>query len=209
MGSVASDGQDFNTCGIPSLIQRRSKLGVALVSHNAPIEGRLCRLRPYRTQDALAICSLADDFMVSRWMTQSFPYPYTRRDADEWIELTTNDSREGHFAIEVDGLLAGGVGYDPRYGEHAGTATFGYWLGRAYWGRGIGTDAARALSDYALTIGGLRRLEASVFAQNVASVNVLEKCGFRLEGVLPRLYVDREGAVCDAMLFGRLAEPPE
>ncbi len=101
--------------------------------------------------------------------------------------------------------MAGGIGVEPFGGERSGAAAFGYWLGRRYWGRGIGTDAARMLSDHALASGKLRRLEAAVFAQNVASERVLEKCGFALEARLRNHYVDRQGEACDALLFARLA----
>jgi ribosomal-protein-alanine N-acetyltransferase len=60
------------------------------------------------------------------------------------------------------------------------------------------------LSDNALRNGGLRRLEARVFTENVASARVLEKSGFALEGVLREHYLDRSGNVCDALQFARL-----
>jgi [ribosomal protein S5]-alanine N-acetyltransferase len=159
-------------------------------------------------EDAPEIPPIANDFLVARWMARRFPYPYTQEDADRWVVLASSDARRRHFAIVVDGILAGGAGVDPFAGERTGTAIFGYWLGRAHWGRGIGTDAAQTLSDHALQSGGLRRLEAHVFTQNVASVRVLEKCGFALEGTLRALYVDRNGAVCDALMFGRVRESP-
>jgi [ribosomal protein S5]-alanine N-acetyltransferase len=169
------------------------------------LEGRLCRLRPYRNDDARAICAVADHFLVARWMTRAFPHPYTRRDADRWIAIATSDARGRYYAIEVDGIVAGGIGVEPFGGERSGTAAFGYWLGQRYWGRGIGTDAARTLSDDALANGGLRRLEARVFAQNLASARVLEKCGFELEGTLRAFYLDRDDNVCDALAYARLA----
>ncbi|HYW53030.1 MAG TPA: GNAT family N-acetyltransferase [Dongiaceae bacterium] len=49
------------------------------------LQGRLCRLRPYRAADAAALHAVANDPRVTRWMTARFPYPYTREDADEWI----------------------------------------------------------------------------------------------------------------------------
>jgi len=172
----------------------------------AILNGQLCRLRPYRVDDAAAVCAVADDFMVARWMTRAFPHPYTQRDADRWIALATSDGRGGrYYAIEVAGVLAGGIGVEPFAGERSGTAAFGYWLGRAYWGRGIATDAARMLSDHAFAGGTLRRLEARVFAPNVASVRVLEKCGFKLEARLRAFYLDRDDNVCDALTFARLA----
>ncbi len=142
--------------------------------------------------------------MVVRWMTRRFPHPYTRADADEWIPIARSAALS--FAIEVDGSLAGGIGVERLGGERTGSGRFGYWLGRRYWGRGIATDAARTLSDHALGEGGLRRLEATVFAPNVASARVLEKCGFALEATLPGYYLDRDDAVCDGLLYGRVCE---
>ena len=165
--------------------------------------GELCRLRPYRSGDESAICAVANDFEVVRWMTRRFPHPYTLRDAEEWIAFAMADARKQILAIEVDDAIAGGIAVVPLEGERTGAALFGYWLGRAYWGRGIATEAACMLSDFALQSGDLRRLEATVFAPNVASARVLEKCGFTLEGRSPQLYLDRSGAVCDGLLFGR------
>ncbi|MGP8101971.1 MAG: GNAT family N-acetyltransferase [Candidatus Cybelea sp.] len=167
------------------------------------MNGKLCRLRPYRSGDASAICAVADDFEVVRWMTRRFPHPYTLRDAEEWIAFAMADARKQILAIEVDDAIAGGIAVVPLEGERTGTALFGYWLGRAYWGRGIATEAARMLSDFALQSGDLRRLEATVFAPNVASAKVLEKCGFTLEGRSAQLYLNRCGTVCDGLLFGR------
>lgn len=169
------------------------------------LQGRLCRLRSYQPGDTAALCVVADDYMVARWMAQRFPHPYTLRDAQDWLAVTTAETRSIYLAIEVEGILAGGMGVEVLDGERAGTALFGYWLGRAYWGRGIATDASRTLADVALGLGGLRRLEASVFAPNVASARVLEKSGFQLEGRLRSYYLDREKHLCDGLLYARLA----
>jgi RimJ/RimL family protein N-acetyltransferase len=169
----------------------------------------MCRLRPYRADDLDALVELADDAAVTRWMTAGFPYPYTRADGESWLAVATVENPTKNFAIEVDGEYAGAVGILPRHGEHDGSAIFGYWLGRRFWGRGIASDAARTLARHALRERGLRRLEASVFVPNVASARVLEKAGFRLEGRLRASYVDRDGTVCDALLYARLAGDPD
>jgi [ribosomal protein S5]-alanine N-acetyltransferase len=143
--------------------------------------------------------------MVARWMTRTFPIPYTRRDAERWLAHATSDAFARYYAIEVDGLLVGGAGFEPYGGERSGTAAFGYWLGEPFWGRGIATDAARTLADHALAGDEIRRLEATVFVANVASARVLEKCGFTLEGTLRAYYLDRDDNVCDGLMFARLA----
>jgi len=139
-------------------------------------------------------------------MTQRFPHPYTLQDAEEWVANARRNPRATHRVIEVDGEFAGGVGFERLDVERDGVAIFGYWLGRSFWGRGIATEAAAMLSEYALTVAGVRRLEASVIEQNTASARVLEKCGFVLEGRLRSLYQDRDGAVCDAFLYAKLKD---
>jgi RimJ/RimL family protein N-acetyltransferase len=74
------------------------------------------------------------------------------------------------LAIVADGDLAGSLACFPDVGKRA----IGYWIGRSFWGRGIATEALRVfLRDFPE-----RPLYAWVFETNVASVRVLEKCGF-------------------------------
>lgn len=173
------------------------------------LSGAVCRLRPYRPNDVEALRATADDPLVSRWMTASFPHPYTRADAREWVARVVAEPVPQHFVIEVGGAFAGAAGAAAMQGERRGSAIFGYWLGSAFWGRGIATDAARTLARHALGAGGFRRLEAMVFAPNVASSRVLEKCGFRLEARLRDSYVQRDGSICDGLLYARLSWDPE
>jgi ribosomal-protein-alanine N-acetyltransferase len=179
------------------------------VEDSIVLAGEGCRLRPYRLTDAEALQAVADDPEVARWMTAMFPYPYTHADAEAWIALAAADAPPKHFVIEAGGAFAGAVGIVPQAGEHAGCAVFGYWLGRRFWGRGLATDAARTVAAYALSEArGLRRLEATVFAPNAASARLLEKSGFQLEGRRHAAYVQRDGSVCDGLLYGRLATDP-
>jgi ribosomal-protein-alanine N-acetyltransferase len=59
-------------------------------------------------------------------------------------------------------------------------AELGIVIGRAYWGKGIGTSAARLVIDYALNILGLVEIQAEVLQYNMASIHLLEKVGFHL-----------------------------
>jgi len=72
--------------------------------------------------------------------------------------------------ILVDGEVAGNIGSWPAEADR----NVGYWIGRAFWGRGVATAALRAFLDLETT----RPLTAYVAAHNIGSRRVLEKCGF-------------------------------
>ncbi|HWJ23362.1 MAG TPA: GNAT family protein, partial [Gemmatimonadaceae bacterium] len=75
-----------------------------------------------------------------------------------------------------------------------------YWLGRAYWGRGIVTEALRAVTAAALAEPDIARIFAPVFSWNPASMRVLEKAGYAREAVLVRSGV-KEGTLIDRVVF--------
>lgn len=161
------------------------------------------RLRPWRSGDQGALVALADDRRIWRNMTERFPHPYTRADADRWLAFNVDPGRDRHLAIEVGGELAGGVGAMAGDGVRRATAEFGYWLGHRFWGRGIASASARALADDLERSGAFERLEAGVFAWNPASMRVLERAGFEREAVLRRS-VSKDGELIDSVLYVRL-----
>jgi RimJ/RimL family protein N-acetyltransferase len=92
-------------------------------------------------------------------------------------------------AIEVDGEVVGTIGsWD---GEPGREVT--YWLGREHWGKGIAT---RALSEFVQVVERTRPLHAAAAADNLASIRVLEKCGFVRDGG-GRGYANARGAEID------------
>ena len=88
-----------------------------------------------------------------------------------WTKIRA-DATVMQRTVLFDGLVAGNVVSFDRFGMRE----VGYWIGREYWGRGI---ASRALSQY-LTHETRRPLVARVAKHNVASLRVLQKCGFVL-----------------------------
>lgn len=87
----------------------------------------------------------------------------------------------------------------------AETGVLGYWVGQRHAGRGIGTAAVRAILGHAFDGLGLHRVEAACLPTNHASRRVLEKAGFRQEG-LARAYLKINGQWADHLLFGVLSE---
>jgi len=162
------------------------------------------RLRPFRDGDQPSLIRHANDWDIARWLRDGFPHPYTAADADNWVEHASTALAGYVFAIDVDGAVVGSVGLMPGSDVFAWSAEVGYWLGRAYWGRGLAPRALAALSEHALGHMGYLRLFAGVFAANQRSARVLAKCGYHLESVRQAAVVKR-GTVYDEAVWVRLA----
>jgi RimJ/RimL family protein N-acetyltransferase len=141
-------------------------------------------LRRLRPSDAKSIADNANNIKIARCLTSIFPHPYTLKDAREWIKLNT--SAEGrskmlNLGIEVDNQIVGNIGFGKK---HDYKVEFGYWLGERYWGKGITTEAVKAMVKLAFKDKKICRISARVYTDNVGSQKVLEKAGFSLEGCM-------------------------
>ncbi len=171
------------------------------------IDCGVCRLRPWSLSDKGALVRHANNPKVSRYLRERFPYPYTPAHADEFLRVVnTRDFALAAYAIEVDGAAVGGAGLHSRSDVERHAVELGYWIGEAYWRRGIATATARTLTEEALREESIHRVFAYVFAPNFGSIRVLEKAGFQLEGVLVRAVVKR-GVVMDQMIYGVTRDP--
>jgi RimJ/RimL family protein N-acetyltransferase len=103
----------------------------------------------------------------------AFPARDREAFAEHWAKVLADDS-VSKKTILFDGHVAGNI---MRF-EQSGQPLVGYWIGRNYWGKGIAT---RALSEFLGQVAA-RPLYARVAKHNVASIRVLEKCGFTVAG---------------------------
>jgi RimJ/RimL family protein N-acetyltransferase len=159
-----------------------------------------CTLRSWRSGDEDSLVRHADDRDVWINLRDRFPHPYTRDDARAWLRLVAESTPETNFVVAVADEAVGGIGLTLQDDVSRRSAEIGYWLGRAYWGRGIATAAVRALTDWAFAHFDLCRLYAGVFEWNPASARVLEKAGYVLEGRLRRS-VTKDGRTIDQLLY--------
>ncbi len=114
-----------------------------------------------------------------------------------WAKILADETL-GKKTILCDGQVAGNV----VSWEHSGEREVGYWIGREFWGRGVAT---KALSQF-LLLWASRPLHAHVAKHNLASIRVLEKCGFVLVGEDPD-FSTVGGDVVAGLVF-RLDRPP-
>jgi ribosomal-protein-alanine N-acetyltransferase len=159
-----------------------------------------CTVRLFRADDAASLAHHANDRAIWSNLRDRFPHPYTLADARAWIAHAASDEQPTSFAIDVEGEVVGGIGLRLNEDVERTSAEIGYWVGRAYWGRGIATDAVRAVTEHAFTTHDLTRVYALPFAENAASIRVLEKAGYVREGLLRRSAI-KDGVVRDQLLY--------
>lgn len=159
-------------------------------------------VRPWRRSDRASLLRHADNPNVARYLSSRFPNPYTPDDADAWFAFVESQLEPDALAIDVDGEAVGGVGLrrseDP---EFAHSAELGYWLGEAYWRRGIVAAAVAVFVPFAMQRWNLARLAAYANPRNLGSIHVLEGAGFVREGLM-RARAIRDGMVHDHLVYG-------
>lgn len=163
-----------------------------------------CLIRSWRFGDEENLPAHANNKAIWLNLRDSFPHPYTDLDAQRWIQFVVDPALETNFAIDVGGEAVGNIGL--RIGDDIDrySAEVWYWLGEAHWGRGIITEALRAITNYAFTEFMLTRLYAMPFAHNVGSIKVLEKVGFQQEGLI-RWSAVKDGVVLDKVMYSYLS----
>ncbi|MFI7387209.1 GNAT family N-acetyltransferase [Streptomyces sp. NPDC049813] len=165
------------------------------------------RLRPFAEGDAERLFVLHSNARVMRyWDSPAWRDPAR---AGRFVARCRELAEEGagaRVAVErvADGGFAGWAGlveWDPVHRS----ASLGYVLDEAMWGRGYATEAAHALLRWAFDALDLNRVQAEVDTRNAASARVLEKLGFVREGTLREDCVV-DGEVSDSWIYGLLRQ---
>jgi RimJ/RimL family protein N-acetyltransferase len=100
----------------------------------------------------------------------AFPARERQPFMEHWAKMRADPTVTLRTVLDGDQVAGNVVSW-----AHSGQQEVGYWLGRAYWGRGI---ASRALERF-LPLVPARPLYAHVASHNIGSMRVLEKCGFQ------------------------------
>ena len=166
------------------------------------LQGERCLLRALVPEDAPALVTHADNPAVARNLFDGFPQPYDLRAAAAWAGHEANSGDFGRvWAVVVDGGLVGCIGLRQEHGWLRCNAEIGYWIGEAYWRRGIGSDAVRQVTDWAFAaVPEITRVYAPIFSWNEGSQAVARRCGFVREAVLKQSAI-KDGEVIDRVLW--------
>jgi [ribosomal protein S5]-alanine N-acetyltransferase len=194
-----------------------SELGENAAPHRAAREnsqmtfdlGRGFRLADVLRADKCSIVELLNNREIHR-RTLRIPYPYTDDDFEQWFahmsEQCDQPEPARHWAIrDAADRTIGGIGLEPPSEGQTHRAEIGYWLGEPYWGQAIVPAAVRAVCRHAFEDLELIKITATIFAFNMASIRVVEKCGFEFEGYLKQHYM-RNGELVDAKAYALLKQ---
>ena len=116
-----------------------------------------------------------------------------------------NDESGMPFVIEVQGKLQGQLNVaNVMYGS-VSSAVLGYWVSPEVAGRGVMPTAVALVTDYLMDQVGLHRVEINIRPENLASLRVIQKLGFRYEGLKQR-YIHINGDWRDHYVFALTKE---
>lgn len=162
-------------------------------------------LRPFKKGDEKSLRENINNKKIYR-NTLRIPYPYTSKNAQEWVVRNLKNQKkknpeEINFVIDIDNEVAGAVSFDKIVKGHE--AEIGYWLGEKYWGKGIMSKAVKLVTKFGFKKLKLKRIYADVYPWNKASMIVLEKTGYKCEGILKK-NVKKDNKIFDSYLFAKI-----
>lgn len=165
----------------------------------------ICKIRKWELSDAADLAAALSNKKIQDNLRDGLPYPYTERDAVEYISamLSADENETFAFAITVDGKVIGSIGIFRQGNIHRQTAELGYYIAEGYWGKGIMTEAVKQICRYVFEKSDIIRVYAEPFACNSASCRVLEKAGFQYEGTL-RSNAVKNSEVIDMKMYSLL-----
>lgn len=190
-----------------SLPQRVSELGPI------PCRRGEVLLRPLIRSDGIRWRQLRlhDEAILRPWEVTSALSWDERHDTGAWRrhrrELRSAEVRGEAIALAicVDDEFVGQVTVGGIQRGVLRSGWIGYWVATPWSGSGVATAAVALAVDFALSRGGLHRVEATIAPANVASRTVVSRLGFRQEGLLER-YLDVDGRWQDHLLFAMTSE---
>ena len=170
-------------------------------------------LRPFRMRDAVAWSEvrLANEAWLAPWEpTGVLPWEerFSVTHFAPMVRALRKQAKDGTtlpFAVTYAGRFVGQVTAGNIWRGSLSSCFLGYWIDGRYAGHGITPTAVALLTDHCFGPARLHRVEANVRPENTASRRVVEKLGFRQEGLRER-YLHIDGAYRDHLCYALTAE---
>ncbi|GAB6278820.1 MAG: GNAT family N-acetyltransferase [Lentimicrobium sp.] len=137
-----------------------------------------CTLRPFTWADAKSLAKYANHYQVAAFLRPSFPQPFTRKDAEEYIYFCMHAQDTIVLAIQVNDEAIGSIGVQLVTFKGKQTWELGYWIGFPFWHKGIMNEAVKNFVQYLTSYLKTNEIIAKVYNLNIASIKVLQNNGF-------------------------------
>ena len=161
-------------------------------------------LRPFKKGDEFSLAKNINDKRIIRNTLIPF-FPYTLKNAKDWVNKNLKEDKKKkpamiNFVIDINGEIAGSAGFDRIEGHRA---EIGCWLAKRYWNKGIMTKVVKLITKLGFEKLGFKRIYAYSFSFNKPSMRVLEKAGYKFEGILKK-NTKKDKKFIDDYLFARI-----
>jgi len=163
-------------------------------------------LKQWCSQYKIELIKLCNE--VNRnYISNRLPLPYSEEDADWWLDKVSKDEGDkGIFrAILLGGKLIGNISIEKKHDVFEKDAEIGYMLFAEDSANGYMTNAVSQICDIAFKELDLKRITGLVYEPNKASMRVLEKNDFVLEGIMKDA-VCKNGNIYDLCIYGKYLE---
>ena len=143
-------------------------------------------LRPLTDNDQSVMAKFANNKKIADNLRDVFPHPYSIDDAIFFINHNMQEDPPMTFAIEHEGNFCGVIGLSAQTDVYRRTAEIGYWIAEPFWNKGIATIAVNLITEYGFAKLEFIRIHTGIFEFNTASMRVLEKCGYKKDGIFEK-----------------------
>lgn len=162
-------------------------------------------LRRFSHEDAKPMFETwANDARVSKFLTWE-PHgniEVTQGIVGSWVK-DYDKADNYNWVIELEGKIIGSISV-VRIDENSEFAEIGYCIGFDFWGKGIMTEAAKAVIDFLFSEVNVNRVTITHATKNPASGKVAQKCGLTLEGVKREYFKSNDGEFLDIAIYSIL-----
>lgn len=163
-------------------------------------------LRPLEVEDSNDFYQWSCDRDVTQFSISAYAFPQSKSDIAKWLSGINTDSKcisMGIVCNDTDNLIGyagiASISSLNRCGEY-----FILIGDKEYWGRGIGTEVTKLITNYGFQTLGLHRIELTAYANNPSAIRAYEKAGYAHEGV-KRQAGYRNGSFIDKVQMSVLA----
>lgn len=169
------------------------------------IETQRLLLRRFKPGDA--------EYMFKNWASDSEVFKFfsrnphseigqTEKIVSEWIDAYSDDSCY-NWAIELAeiGEIIGQISLVDLSEKYC-LCEVAFTLGRHFWGKGMSTEALKAVINYMFNEIGINRVQGMHNTKNIGSGRVMQKSGMKLEGIMRQADINKNGEFGDLAVYG-------